>query len=643
MKNSQLLPQFIYKQSTGSLDLTRGLNVQYYKFDSLGNCITNTKYTANVEVGMGGGVYVNGTRVGEWQYYKKNGEVWFLASYDWDKIINLNLLTGSYTFEYIIENYWQNYERYCQLAGYTYVTAAYTLTVNPQPTGDASVLLNFVARRTSDGAEQPFIAIEFTSSTYTSTNNSLRASFLFLKKTNVTVTFNPRANTYTLSAVNNYYGNMTVVSPDNRQYRYPFIPNQLTKYIVPNYGSILIISDSYNRGITIDLKEKLPCLTANYVVKRLKLQDLAGNTIYNYAVIIDGEYYYPENGYAVVPNLDNKQITVIPLNRTDLAFNTNVTTSGDITSVTAPFYVYTVQLVVKQQTIAGTELPAAFNVNIIGQEYADKQNLTNANYTFRVTAYDNYTVQLLPGNYQINFGTILFFPSMIIRTNTYNLSLFDNNYYRKIVWRVGLLSDSFNETILTNPLLSVTVIDQYSKPVKNAQVEVIDSQNNTVGIKATDNNGNARFYVLSGADYTVKVYAAGNLKATRTISFPANETVVQLTVQISLTDQEQQALSGQTGQPGQNATVPGPQEAQNQISNILAVILTNYAIWAFVFIIIFAAYAAKISGSSEIGILVAIICIAVFTFIVPWLPVQIIALIGVVAGVLFGLRLVRRS
>jgi hypothetical protein len=74
----------------------------------------------------------------------------------------------------------------------------------------------------------------------------------------------------------------------------------------------------------------------------------------------------------------------------------------------------------------------------------------------------------------------------------------------------------------------------------------------------------------------------------------------------------------------------------------LAVTLTNYALWAFVFIIIFASYASKVGGT-EIGILVAIIGIAVFTFIVPWLPVQIIALIGVVAGILFGLRLVRRS
>jgi hypothetical protein len=118
--------------------------------------------------------------------------------------------------------------------------------------------------------------------------------------------------------------------------------------------------------------------------------------------------------------------------------------------------------------------------------------------------------------------------------------------------------------------------------------------------------------------------------------------VVQLTIQISLSQQEQQALSGQQTQPGQNITTPSPQETQNQITNILSVILTNYAVWAFIFIIIFAAYAAQVGGT-EIGILVAIIGIAVFTFIVPWLPVQIIALIGVVAGILFGLRLVRRS
>jgi hypothetical protein len=417
--------------------------------------------------------------------------------------------------------------------------------------------------------------------------------------------------------------------------------NVWTKYI----GNIIEIYDTTDKQVyKYDISQFLNCLgQPESDVYYIKLKDLAGNQINRFKIVYQGEIYTNNNnGTVTVPPLIGADVTIIPLDRQDLAFNTTITTSTSFTWITAPFYIYTVQLVVRQIPIIGTELPAAFNVKIQGQEYADKQNLTNANYTFEITAYDNYTVQLLPGNYQINFGTILYFPSMIVRTNTYNLSLFDNNYYRKIIWRVGLLSDSFNETILSNPLLSVTVIDQNYKPVKNAEIQVIDAQNNSVGIKITDNNGNAQFAVMNGVDYTIKVFVANNLKATRTISFPANETVVQVTIQISLTQQEQQALTEQPSQPGQNATVPSPQEAQNQITNILTMVLTNYAIWAFVFIIIFASYAAKMAGT-EIGILVAIVGIAVFTFLVPWLPVQIIALIGVVAGIMFGLRLVRRS
>jgi uncharacterized Tic20 family protein len=70
-------------------------------------------------------------------------------------------------------------------------------------------------------------------------------------------------------------------------------------------------------------------------------------------------------------------------------------------------------------------------------------------------------------------------------------------------------------------------------------------------------------------------------------------------------------------------------------------IMVNPIVIALFMILLIAGAVAKIGGP-EIGIVAMISCIGIFTFIVPVLPVQILGVIGVAAGVLFGLRLVRK-
>jgi len=634
LDSATYFPLYVYWQCSGNGE--DKLYVQFNTYNNLGSCSVQNVWTRNIALNGKIVDLSNNEIVGYWSYFKNPDHIKMYITW-------LEYRYGK-TFRFVYDGCYPQ-TLYCQV---TYCYEKFTpcasyLSISPSPL----LLSNF---NVIIAGAYPAINILGGHYMFGSGGTTFNCYFymqymIVYNITNFNITYYNSSNMLNIKFNTNFDG-YAILKGSTKDFKFNFSKNVQINIWNKYIGNILEIYDTTDKIVyKYDLSQLLGCLGQPETdVYYIKLKDLAGNQINRFKIIYEANTYISDNnGTITVPPLINANVTIIPLDRNDLAFNTTITTSGSFIWITAPYYLYTVQLVVRQMPVIGTELPTAFNVRIMGQEYANKQNLTNDNYTFETTAYDNYTVQLLPGNYQINFGTILYFPSMIVRTNTYNLSLFDNNYYRKIVWRVGLLSDTFNETILTNPILSVTVIDQNYKPVKNAEIQLIDTQNNTIGIKTTDINGNVQFAVMNGADYTVKVFVAGNLKATRTINFPANETVVQVTIQISLTQQEQQALSGQSGQPGQNATVPGSQEAQKQIANILSTVLTNYAVWAFVFIIIFAAYAAKISGSSEIGILVAIVCIAVFTFIVPWLPVQIIALIGVVAGVLFGLRLVRRS
>jgi hypothetical protein len=367
----------------------------------------------------------------------------------------------------------------------------------------------------------------------------------------------------------------------------------------------------------------------------VRLKDAADNLIVNFKIIYANQTYTSDsNGVVNMPKLTNAPITVIPLFRQDLAFNTTLTTQPGITYITVPIYTYTVKINVRYVYITGEQIPIVFNYIFNGQEYADKVNLTAENIAIGGNAYDNTTVQLLAGNYQLTLKTTFNYlgADLITKQINYNLSLFDDNYYRELTWYTGLFGDSINQTGANMPILSITVVDQNSKPVANAYIYLNDSNNTNLAIKPTDKNGNVVFYVQSGKEYIINVYYNGIFKATKTVNYPADELVVQINFQIYIAAGEiQQTI-------GQNLT---QEEMQNQITAILILILTNYAIWAFVFIIIFAAYAARISGSPEIGILTAIICIGVFTFVVPWLPVQILALLGVLAGVMLGLRVVK--
>jgi hypothetical protein len=456
---------------------------------------------------------------------------------------------------------------------------------------------------------------------------------------NLNITYYPDSKVLNVSFITNFPGYVGIKSA-NANYTYAFEKNTPFSAYIPYINYTLNIYDNNSNllyAIYLPKASGLSCLDQpDTGVYSVRLNDAAGNLIFNFKIIYANQTFISDtNGIVNMPKLTNATITVIPLFRQDLAFNTTLTTQPGITYITVPIYTYTIKINTRYVYITGEQIPIVFNYVFNGQEYADKINLTNPSIAIGGNAYDNTTVQLLAGNYQLTLKTTLNYlgTDLITKQINYNLSLFDDNYYRELTWYTGLFGDSINQTGANMPVLSVTVIDQYSKAVSNAYIYLNDTNDTNLVIKPTDNNGNAVFYVQSGADYKISVYYGGEFKATKTITYPPDQIAVQVNFQIFISPTQQWA------QTGQNLT---QEEVQSNISNILLVILTNYAIWAFVFIIIFAAYAARIGGT-EIGILVAVIGIAIFTFIVPWLPVQIIALIGVVAGIMFGLRLVRRS
>ena len=604
------------------------LYINYKIYDKFGNCTVSG--TAVDAIGLSGVIYDNNTsrQIGSWVYYKNDNLAEFYAAYT----------------EYPIGHtlYYLNNFGFPTAGGYCAITGWYVR----YPSGFRfSSTLDFVSN------------FAFRSSVYSGPvwNNILGAVGQYFAGNNLSCTFTMRyISVYNISNLIIYYypdtkllnvsfipnfDGFLAINSTGKGYMFNFSRNVKFSAFIPYINSTINIYDAKQSLLyTLNLKPKLSCLDEPVSgIYMLKLKDLAGNQILNFKIIYTNNIYISDsNGAVTVPSLINANITVLPFFRSDLAFNTTVTTAQAETWLTAPVYVYTVKIKARYVPLTGGELPIGFNYAFNGQEYADKVNLTNPSIAVGGTAYDNATVQLLAGNYQLTLKTTLNYlgADLLTRQINYNLSLFDDNYYRELTWYTGLFGDSINQTGANMPILSVTVVDQNSKPVANAYIYLNDTNNTNLAIKSTDESGNAIFYVQSGQNYTISVYYNNVFKATKTVYYPADQLAVQVNFQIYIS-----AAEAQQGIPS-NLT---QEQIQNQISSILMLVLTNYAVWAFVFIIIFAAYAAKISGSPEIGILTAVICIGVFTFIVPWLPVQIIALIGVLAGVLLGLRIVRRS
>jgi hypothetical protein len=141
------------------------------------------------------------------------------------------------------------------------------------------------------------------------------------------------------------------------------------------------------------------------------------------------------------------------------------------------------------------------------------------------------------------------------------------------------------------------------------------------------------FAVQPGFNYTVRVYYANSLKAVKDIYFPANETTMHVTVPISITAEERASVENK----GNATSAGGAVETVNWAVSIFV----NPVIIAVLIIMMLAAAVAKIGGT-EIGLVAMTVGIAVFTVLVPVFPPQILAVIGVTVGVLFGLRLVRK-
>jgi len=634
ISSSYYFPVYISWSCKFPSDAQSDFYVKFKTYDKYGNCTVENMWTD--DIGFAGVIIDNrtGKQIGGWSYYKySNYDTIFVATYN-EYPINTTL--------YYLNTFgWPLTASYCAVTGWGVCVNVYP---SPGMTANPSVPLieNFIWRwgkaipeywGTVLGAYGKYKPSNTVPCTFT-----MRYIIIYsLNQFNIT--YNRDSNLVNISFIPNFDGYIRI-NNGQLNFTYNFGKNVPFSIIIPFINYTFNLYDINNNLVfSYDLRQfsSLSCLgqpdTGMYPVR---LMDAAGHYILNFKIIYTNQTFLSDtNGVINMPRITNATITVIPFYRPDLQFNTTVTTGTGTVYITAPYYVYTIKIKARYVPITGGELPVVFNYVFSGEEYADKVNLSSPGIAVGGTAYDNVTVQVLAGNYELTLKTTLSFigfVDLITRQINYNLSLFDDNYYREINWYTGLSGDSINQTGANMPILSITVVDQNSKPVANAYIYLNDTNDAVLGIKPTDQNGNAIFYVQTGQNYTISVYYNNVFKATKTVYYPPDQLAVQVNFQIYISTAEAQ----------QNIPANLTQEqVQSQISNILTVILTNYAVWAFVFIIVFAAYAARISGSPEIGILTAVICIGVFTFIVPWLPVQIIALIGVLAGVLLGLKVVR--
>jgi len=628
LTNAQYLPTYLYMEALNPYAQT-GIYVKYYKPNSTGACVLSTTYTTYDKLGVSGTVYIrpDNVAVGTWSLVRNGGVTYFAASYYIDKITSGQINPIGKTLDFVIQSAWQNYDTDCGIADIRIAQPA--LTINDQPaSGSIESILSSISTVTSSRTI-PLVLSNNINTVNTTVN--VRGSFLVIKSVNITVTHDRTSNIFITDIMNGFDGKLYIVTPQNKSYDYGFVANRFVEYFIPHYGDTILINDAMNiTVIAFDLKQKLSCLNPAYVgLKKLKLVDLAGNQIMVFSVKIgDMVYDSDSSGYVQVSDLKNQTVTVYPLKRTDLNFTTTISTVNDITTLTANTYVYTVSVVVRQIDILGKQSPASFSYTVNGTEYKDKVNVSNSNFLTQGTGFDTVTLYLLPGNYNVKLRTSTL---IFARENTTGISLFDTNYYRKLTWTVGLTSDSFSETLQSNPILSILVVDQKGSPVANAQVEVYDQNGYLLAPQATNSSGTAIFSVQPGYNYTVKVYYAGNLKTIKDIYYPATEMAMHVTIPISITEAEKSAVQG-------NQTVTNQGQA---VANLLIGIMTNFSFIAFMFIILLSAMAAKIGGP-EIGILAIVGSVAVFTFIVPVLPVQLLALFGLVAGIIFGIRIVRR-
>jgi len=607
------------------------LYVAYKILDKYGDCTIDAG-GVTLDVGFSGVILDednSNEQIGGWVYYKfKDNRAEFYASYMNYPVGHTLYYKNTYAFPINID--------YCQITNYNIYfsrssSGIVVNTYNP-------MLNNFIFHGARDYWYNAQIAYSEAPSN-TAYNCTLTMNYItYYTLNNLNITYYPNSKVLNVSFTSNFPGYIGIKNV-NRNYTFAFEKNTPFNAYIPYINYTLNIYDNNSNllySIYLPKAAGLTCLDQPDIgVYSVRLKDAADNLILNFKIIYANQTFVSDaNGVVNLPKLTDATVTVIPFFRPDLAFNTTLTTQPGITYIIAPYYVYTIKIKVFYIPLTGEKLPAGFNYAFTGQEYADKVNLTNPNVTVGGTANDNVTVQLLAGNYELTLKTALTYlgADIVTRQINYSLSLFDDNYYRELTWYTGLFGDSIDLNASNLPILSVIVIDQNSKPVANAYIYLNDTNNTNLAIKPTDENGNAVFYVRNGQSYTVSVYYNGVFKALKTINYPADQLAVQVNFQIYIAPGEVQQ-----GVPA-NLT---QEQVQNQITSILTIILTNYAIWAFIFIIIFAAYAAKISGSPEIGILTAVICIGVFTFIVPWLPVQILALLGVLAGVLLGLKVVR--
>jgi len=314
----------------------------------------------------------------------------------------------------------------------------------------------------------------------------------------------------------------------------------------------------------------------------------------------------------------------MPLFDERLAENKTVTISKGENIVELDNYYYAVQLKAQYKDLLNNIFPIAFSWKIEGVMLPDKETEAG-NLIYGGTAYDNYTVIIPAGYYNVTFkSNILGFE----KSDTKQVSLLDNNYYKFITFVATLTSTEIEEGNATSAILQVIVQDQYSQKVDNAVIKVYD--NNLLIANQKTVRGVAIIGGLEiGKTYTVEVWFADKKKAEKAVTINDAATTILFTIHIS-EDEIITTTVTPPPPPGDGGGEGGEEVAQN----ILAAVVGNYAFWGFLLLCVLSVAAASSAGE-RIGLIVFVGGLGVLTFVIPLLPTAIFMIVAIVAGILF--------
>lgn len=404
-----------------------------------------------------------------------------------------------------------------------------------------------------------------------------------------------------------------------------------TVQIIDRYASKTINVTETN--VTYNIPNFIPCFSdiplSGYTPATLQVLDAANNKVKLYGIAdnVTNSYNVVDNYVFDVSHLLNRTVnfTVHPLLETRAERSGVVNVTNQTTFILNNTYIYTLSISTVYSHLLGTNY-LFFRYTVTGSACPNK-DADCFEYTVGGTADGKLLLQLFAGSYTITLKTKT---GMIERSKEFNISLLDNQYYKNIVWSIGLLSDELNLETGNASKLKIIVVDQNGKAVQNALVSIDD----LISAK-TDVNGSVVFDVAFGDNYTVKVYVANNLKAIKYIQ--VDDVVVNYIIQITLSDEERRQLVP-------TPTTPTPAQPTQQFeftADKITAIMSNPAIWGLIIVIGLAIVAAANAGE-RIGLITFVAALGVFTYIIPLLPQVIFIVVAIVAMILFSWKVVGR-